>query len=111
MNLARARRRWLKWDRYDDRLMDLSAHTAITPGRRKAWRQKYEWKGRKWDRKFLVVEHDPVWEPTELPIDAEGNTRPGFVCVHPLENGNGLCEGNVFRIEDEVAPHSCVVER
>lgn len=46
MNLARAKRRWLAWTRYDDRLMDLSPHTAVTPGRRKAWAQKREWRNR-----------------------------------------------------------------
>lgn len=56
-----------------------------------------------------VVHHDPVWEPAELRIDAAGNTRPGFVCVHELENGNGQCQANLFRVEDEIGDHSCVV--
>lgn len=56
-----------------------------------------------------LVEHVPVWEPADLPIDFEGNTQPGFICTHPLENGNGPCGGNLFRVEDEVANHFCVV--
>lgn len=56
------------------------------------------------------VEHDPVWEPADLPIDVEGNTRPGFVCVHELENGNGPCEGNVFSLNQAIGRHACIVE-
>jgi hypothetical protein len=62
-----------------------------------------------WNRR-RVVRHEPKWEPTDLPIDAEGSTRPGFICVHELENGNGQCAGSVFRIEDAIGTHSCVVE-
>lgn len=56
------------------------------------------------------VHHEPVWQPADLPIDAAGNTRPGFVCTHELENGWGQCPGNVFRVEDVIGDHSCVVE-
>jgi hypothetical protein len=56
-----------------------------------------------------LVWHDPEWEPTELPIDLAGNTRPGFVCVHELENGNGPCGGNVFRLDQEFGRHVCHV--
>jgi len=55
------------------------------------------------------VEHVPIWEPAQLPIDAEGNTRPGYVCIVPMENGNGPCGGNVFHVEDEVGNHGCIV--
>lgn len=58
----------------------------------------------------MWVEHDPVWEPAELRVDAAGNTRPGFICVHQLENGNGPCGGNVFRVEDSIGQHACIVE-
>lgn len=56
----------------------------------------------------VLVDHAPQWEPTELQVDAEGNTRPGFICVHELENGNGQCGGNTF--DPDSHPHSCVVE-
>jgi len=56
-----------------------------------------------------LVWHDPTWEPAELPIDAEGNTRPGIVCVHELENGNGQCGGNVFHLDQAVGRHCCHV--
>lgn len=56
-----------------------------------------------------IVEHEPEWAPAELPVNAAGDTRPGFICVHELENGNGPCEGNVFRLEDAVGTHCCVV--
>lgn len=111
MNLARAKRRWLAWDRYDDRLMDLSIRTAVTPGRRKAWTQRREWRKRKWAKRYMNVCHEPKWEPTELPVDAEGNTKPGYECVHQLENGMGQCGGNTFEIDDVAElPHCCVVE-
>lgn len=57
-----------------------------------------------------VVRHIPRWEPAELPIDAEGNTRPGYICVHQLENGNGPCGGNVLDLADAIGDHSCVVD-
>ena len=58
---------------------------------------------------MTMITHTPKWEPAELPVDAEGNTRPGFVCVHPLENGNGQCGGNVFDLADAVGDHLCHV--
>lgn len=58
----------------------------------------------------LHVTHTPKWESADLPIDAEGNTKPGYICTHQLENGNGQCEANVFTIEDEVADHACIVD-
>lgn len=57
----------------------------------------------------MIVYHDPVWQPATLRVDAAGNTRPGFECVHPLENGCGPCGGNVFRTEDDTGRHSCDV--
>jgi len=59
---------------------------------------------------YRWVEHEPNWQPALLPIDAAGNTRPGFVCVHELENGRGRCGGNVFRIEDAIGKHACLVQ-
>lgn len=64
-----------------------------------------------WGRTARWVAHTCQWEPADLPIDAEGNTRPGFVCVHELENGNGPCGGNVFRIEDAIGMGSCIVHK
>lgn len=62
----------------------------------------------KTDDGWELFEHEPRWEPAQLEIDAQGNTRPGFICIHELENGNGPCGSNVFRIEDEgTLKHSC----
>lgn len=55
-----------------------------------------------------TVWHEPRWVPADLPINAEGDTAPGFICAHPLENGNGPCGGNVFRIEDAIGNHCCL---
>lgn len=54
-----------------------------------------------------VYYHDPVWVPADLPIDAEGNTRPGYECVYELENGNGPCGGNVFNLDQAIGQHCC----
>lgn len=56
-----------------------------------------------------LVFHKPKWVPADLPINAQGDTKPGFACTHELENGNGQCEGNVFNIEDSVGQHCCWV--
>lgn len=55
------------------------------------------------------VAHRPHWVPTELRINAKGDTKPGFTCTHQLENGNGSCSGNVFRVEDSIGTHGCLV--
>lgn len=57
-----------------------------------------------------IVEHEPKWMVSPLPVDALENTQLGWICVHPLENGNGLCGGNVFDLEDAIGDHACVVE-
>lgn len=57
-----------------------------------------------------VVRHTPVWVPADLPVDAEGNTRNGYVCIHKLENGNGECGGNVFSVNQAIGDHSCAVD-
>jgi hypothetical protein len=59
--------------------------------------------------RMLNPHHEPVWEPADLQVDVDGNTRPGYLCVYPLENGNGPCEGNVFDPSESVEDHSCVV--
>ena len=48
----------------------------------------------------VLVTHKQKWVPADLPINAAGDTRPGFICVHELENGNGPCGGNVFELTD-----------
>lgn len=75
---------------------DVARWTANHRNRRKYWRR---------------VEHEGQWEPADLRIDAEGNTRPGFVCVHQLENGNGQCGSSIFRIEDAIGTHACIVRK
>jgi hypothetical protein len=57
-----------------------------------------------------TVTHDPVWEPTDLPVNAAGDTKPGFHCIHPMENGNGPCGGNVFDLSQAIGQHACVVD-
>lgn len=113
MNLARKRRRFQRWCRYDDRLNKLSYASRISPGLIRA-RHIYLTELRRRqerNRTWRIVEHAPRWEPADLPINAAGDTRPGFVCVHQLENGNGQCGGNVFRVEDEVGNHTCIVHK
>ncbi len=61
--------------------------------------------------RWEVVDHQPRWEPAQLPVGRHGITMPGFECVHQLENGNGRCGGNVFRIEDAVGTHCCIADR
>lgn len=61
---------------------------------------------KKWNR----ICHEPIWQPAELIIDAEGNTKPGFICVHELENGNGQCGGNTFSIDQAIGNHACIVQ-
>lgn len=56
-----------------------------------------------------TVWHKPVWVSGPLRINEAGDTKPGFWCAHPMENGNGLCGGNVFAVEDEVGDHCCMV--
>lgn len=56
------------------------------------------------------VSHQPDWQPTRLRHNAAGDTKPGFVCTHQLENGNGRCGGSVFRVEDSIGEHSCIVD-
>lgn len=62
-----------------------------------------------WVEHREVVEHDPVWVPAMLRVDAEGNTRPGYRCAHMRENGTGQCESNVFDPADSIGRHSCVL--
>lgn len=60
-------------------------------------------------RDWTDVEHEPRWAPTQLQINAAGETRPGFVCIHERENGMGPCGATVFRLEDARGRHSCIV--
>lgn len=61
------------------------------------------------DQSARVVSHTPRWEPAMLCVDAQGNTAPGFICVHQLENGNGQCSGNVFSLDQAIGDHCCIV--
>lgn len=61
------------------------------------------------NRRSRVISHTPQWEQAELPIDAAGSTRPGYLCTHQLENGNGECGGNVFDLADAIGDHCCIV--
>lgn len=85
-----------------------------TPGAMRAYR-RYVHQDRKRSRDFAKgwekVFHAPKWEPADLAIDGDGNTRPGFICTHELENGNGQCGSNVFRIEDAIGDHMCIVRK
>jgi hypothetical protein len=59
---------------------------------------------------MATVAHKPIWLAGPLRIDKAGNTKPGFWCIHPMENGNGLCGGNVFEIDPELdTVHYCGV--
>jgi hypothetical protein len=58
----------------------------------------------------MRVEHTPAWEPIPVRYNQAGDTRPGYVCTHVLENGRGQCGGSVFRLEDAAAVHVCFVE-
>lgn len=57
------------------------------------------------------VDHDPQWIAAPLRVDAEGNTKPGFLCIHELENGNGWCGGNTFSLDYEFGKHSCIITK
>lgn len=57
----------------------------------------------RWER----VEHDPVWVAAPLRVDRDGTTKSGFLCIHDLENGKGLCGGNTFTPDG--SKHSCLI--
>lgn len=57
----------------------------------------------------MRVEHEPIWVPADLRINSQGDTRPGFICVHQLENGMGTCGGNVFSLDQAIGNHACWV--
>lgn len=63
--------------------------------------------GKKEDRDYKVVSHTPEWITAPLRVDREGHTKPGYLCIHDLENGNGLCSSTTFDLSD--TEHSCVV--
>ena len=58
-------------------------------------------------RNWKFVSHKPQWVAAPLRIDREGNTKPGYLCIHDLENGNGLCAGTSF--DQATREHTCVV--
>lgn len=57
-----------------------------------------------------IVTHTPVWVAAPLRVNRAGDTKPGFLCIHELENGNGWCGSNVFDLEDAAGDHACCVE-
>lgn len=57
----------------------------------------------------IYAEHDPEWVPAMLRYNRAGDTKPGFECVHELENGNGPCGSNVWDIADGFGSHCCIV--
>ena len=131
MKLRNVRRR--QWTRYIDRLDRLDRESpqreapphSFQPGlspiqtwspgySRFARREAHRWMLRKrneWSRTNRWVEHDCVWVPADLPINAAGDTRPGFECTYQLENGTGRCESNVFDINDVVGKSACIVRK
>lgn len=108
MNVSRARRRWRAWVRYRRRCRGLGAN-ALTRGMYEAYQEEIRRRNRRVHGTWQYVAHEPVWQPAPLRVDAAGNTRPGFICVHPLENGRGPCNGNVFHLEDAIGKHICIV--
>lgn len=108
MNVSRARRRWRAWDRWYARCRKLGTrHQTRGYFENLKWRAR--WRYRRVHGTWQYVAHEPVWQPAPLQVDTAGNTRPGFICVHPLENGRGPCHGNVFRLEDAIGKHICIV--
>ena len=88
--------------------------TAPVAYQRRARRDARRWSKRarhRWQRTARWVEHDCVWEPTELRINAAGDTQPGFVCVYELGNGTGRCESNVFDLADAYGKAACLVRK
>jgi hypothetical protein len=57
--------------------------------------------------KSKIVEHAPNWFSGPLRVNAAGDTRPGFMCCHLLENGKGICGSTSF--EESDTPHVCFV--
>jgi hypothetical protein len=56
-----------------------------------------------------IIYHAPVWEPADVPVGFnEEEVVPGFMCTHPLENGNGICGGTTLSTEDS-GDHACYV--
>jgi hypothetical protein len=48
---------------------------------------------------YYEIGHPPSWVPADLRINTAGDTRPGFICDHQLENGNGPCGGTTFDVD------------
>lgn len=138
MTVKLRNRRRIQWINYTDRLMRLDARLprreeptidepfdgtdpiqVLLPGylrMHQRWERRkgvaYRDRMKRHSKQYRRVEHWPTWEPADLPINAAGDTQPGFMCVHPLENGNGLCEGTVFDTTvDAQYPHACIVYR
>lgn len=131
MKLRNVRRR--QWTRYIDRLDRLDRESPqreaalhiFQPGLPpiQTWSMAYsrlilremnrrmKRRRNRWGRTNRWVEHDCVWVPADLPINAAGDTRPGFKCTYQLENGTGRCESSVFDINDVVGKSVCIVRK
>lgn len=57
---------------------------------------------------WVLVKHIPKWVPFLIRFNYEGDRKPGFICVHELENGNGICNGSVFELSQAIGQHACV---
>ena len=57
--------------------------------------------------RWELVEHAPEWIPAPYKINAAGDTKPGYLCIHYLENGNGLCGSTWF--EESTDTHACSI--
>lgn len=58
-----------------------------------------------------LIYHDPDWVAAPIRINAQGDTKPGFLCIHKLENGNGWCGRSTLNTDYEFGRHSCVVKK
>lgn len=115
MSIRAKRRKMLRWERWENHYIHRLPGLLATPGSLRAYnawaRQVNRKSNRELAKTWEQVTHTPRWEPADLPIDGDGNTRPGFICTHELENGNGQCGGNVFEIEDAIGDHMCIVRK
>lgn len=55
------------------------------------------------------VTHQAQWVNAPLQYNAAGDTKPGFMCVHLLENGRGVCGANVYVLKQASGNCACIV--
>lgn len=107
MNRSKFNRNHMKWQRYISRLFKLGSDYSSV-AYEKLYRQLVTHE-RRINVHFKSIYHDPEWVPTQLRYNLEGDTKPGFECVHEMENGNGQCGANIFELDDAISRHSCGV--